>query len=139
MKTQTVWWIIAVMTSALLGIITLQIVFISNSVKAGEEHFDQQVRMALKATSDDIDHDESEMVERYNNGFSLQSQARDTTRFVVHATVVKLIAAQSGTPIKGLEFSQLKQSMHEQPLAVRLDKDEINRFLKLLKNIFKKL
>lgn len=131
MKTQTVWWIIAVMTAALLGIITLQLIFISNSVKAGEEHFGQQVRMALKATSEDIDHDESEMVARYNNGFALQSQARDTARFVVHATVIKLIAAQNGTPLKDLEFSQLKQSMHEQPLALRLDNNEINRFLKL--------
>ena len=131
MKTRTIWWIIAFMTLALVGIVTLQLIFISNSIKAGEEHFDNQVRSALKATSDDIDFDEDELVTRYNNGYSLQNQEKKSNgRFYVHATVIKLFNEQNGMALKGLEFSQIKQSLHEQPLVNRLDIDGINLFLK---------
>ena len=130
MKTRTIWWIIAFMTLALVGIVTLQLIFISNSIKAGEDHFDHQVRSALEATSTDIAHDEDELVTRYNNGYSLQSQGKDVGAFLVHATVTKLLIEQNGMVVKGAEFQQIKQSMHEQPLANRFNIDHVNKFLK---------
>ncbi|MCK6694458.1 MAG: HAMP domain-containing histidine kinase, partial [Thermoanaerobaculia bacterium] len=147
MNAQRIRLIIGLMTVALIGVICLQIYWISWSIRLNEEQFDKNVYAALNRVADKLQYYEDVAVlEALNTTYGYSSEAnrniRRATKFLENGFSTRRISRSDSLPnptsgrqsfednMTMWEYMKVSQLVDSKPLAERIQLDLLAQSLK---------
>lgn len=147
MNAQRIRLIIGLMTVALIGVICLQIYWISWSIRLNEEQFDKNVYAALNRVADKLQYYEDVAVlEALNTTYGYSSEAnrniRRATKFLENGFSTRRISRADSLPnptsgrqsfednMTMWEYMKVSQLVDSKPLAERIQLDLLSQSLK---------
>jgi two-component system, OmpR family, phosphate regulon sensor histidine kinase PhoR len=107
------------MSVAVIGVMSLQLNFITQSIRLNESQFDGQIRDALKRVANRVESIEEIQVAKFANGYSIQSLERDSAG----------LNAKTGNSTRWDE-ARIKQTVLETPIEERINLVQLDGFLK---------
>jgi two-component system, OmpR family, phosphate regulon sensor histidine kinase PhoR len=119
MNRKIIWIIIGLMSVAVIGVMSLQLNFITQSIRLNESQFDGQIRDALKRVANRVESIEEIQVAKFANGYSIQSLERDSAG----------LNAKTGNSTRWDE-ARIKQTVLETPIEERINLVQLDGFLK---------
>src|SRR6185436_4925749 len=122
MKKNRIRWVIALMSIALIGIICLQVYWISHDIHLKEQQFEQSVNQAMNAIVDRIETQEAFSI--MNKKLVAYADPSHVTNILVHDSVLLSPISISDTDIIFPDFAQAPDG--PPPLLDDLDNADIN-------------
>ena len=131
MNRKEIWLIIGLMSAAVIGVMSLQIGFIQNSIRLNEEQFDGHILAALTKATERLERMEDYQVSaKYANGYSIRQYQVDTVTGDFQYHQLDILQSDPTGLERKMEAVQLKQEMFTKSLEERIEVIKLDAILR---------
>jgi two-component system, OmpR family, phosphate regulon sensor histidine kinase PhoR len=132
MNRKEIWLIIGLMSAAVIGVMSLQIGFIQNSIQLNEDQFNSHILAALAKATDRLESLENyQVTTKFANGYSIRQLRLDTVTGNFQYQQADIFAGDPSSVLQQkMEAAQLKQEMFTTPLEERIEVIQLDAILR---------
>ena len=131
MNRKEIWLIIGLMSAAVIGVMSLQIGFIQNSIRLNEDQFDGHILAALTKATERLERMEDYQVSaKYANGYSIRQYQVDTVTGDFQYHQLDILQSDPTGLERKMEAVQLKQEMFTKSLEERIEVIKLDAILR---------